>query len=128
MILVVFSNARLTAARVLRMRKVAAYVAQKLELDLSGRLPLPSSPSRRRLSSASSGSPHVVPKAISIAHSRSQSTKGQPEAAVRAEEEIELMCNGISVAWTMSLGAVKQWVWASGGDVVIAIGVVSESE
>ncbi|KAG0139612.1 hypothetical protein CROQUDRAFT_666249 [Cronartium quercuum f. sp. fusiforme G11] len=68
-------NARLTASKVLRIRKVFIYVTQKLEIQMN------------------------------------QNQK--------SEEIIELFCNGTSLDWNMSLGAVKQFIWRKGGDVEI---------
>ncbi|KAH9807578.1 hypothetical protein DFH28DRAFT_1004490 [Melampsora americana] len=81
-------NARLTAARVLRMRKVIGYISQKLELEQ-----------------------------IDETH---QAAETQTSTQMKKmEDEIDLICNGTSIPWRMSLGAVKQWVWMKGGDVVI---------
>ncbi|KAI8444084.1 WD repeat-containing protein 48 [Phakopsora pachyrhizi] len=45
--------------------------------------------------------------------------EGEGGCEFKVEKEIELICNGVSLPWSMSLGAVKQWVWCKGGDVVI---------
>lgn len=91
-------NARLTAARVLRMRKVIGYISQKLELE-----------------------PIEEPQQLTQpqAETQDETQTPTPTPTRRMEDEIELICNGTSIPWRMSLGAVKQWVWMKGGDVVI---------
>lgn len=134
---VVHSNARLTASRILRMRKVAVYVSQKLELDhdnngapqakrrasdsLHSRAPSSSSLAalggKSPLPAAASTNGTSTPNSSLAATSTSPVTTNG--AHRRAEDEIELLCNGQLVPWTMSLGAVKQFVWAKAGDVLI---------
>ncbi|WAQ84426.1 hypothetical protein PtA15_4A879 [Puccinia triticina] len=84
-------NARLTASRVLRMKKVAAYVAQKLD---------PAGSEQGTLTPTSTSGPN-------------------PRLPAVDESLIVLSCNGQDLPRTLSLGVVKQWVWAQPGDVVI---------
>lgn len=113
-----FSNARLTASRILRMRKVCVYVAQKLDLDLAN-APLQRSPDPGRSRQGSIVSGTSTPRRASAIGARPP-RPSEPDGTKRAEDEIELVCNGQVVPWTMSLGAVRQYVWAKSGDVVIS--------
>ncbi|CAH7684593.1 WD repeat-containing protein 48 [Phakopsora pachyrhizi] len=101
-------NARLTASKVLRLRKVSAYVAQKLELDLT-KITNPFRVKRLPNGDLDEGE----------AEKGGSHYEGEGGCEFKVEKEIELICNGVSLPWSMSLGAVKQWVWCKGGDVVI---------
>lgn len=154
-------NARLTASRVLRMKKVAAYVAQKLDpavgptkAEENQQHPAPSSsspsssscskprsdgprsegpkshkPGSKSTGSAGSSSPSQHHHHHHHRHHHKGSEQGtltptstsgpNPRLPAVDESLIVLSCNGQDLPRTLSLGVVKQWVWAQPGDVVI---------
>ncbi|PLW12701.1 hypothetical protein PCANC_14430 [Puccinia coronata f. sp. avenae] len=171
-------NARLTASRVLRMKKVAAYVFQKLESsapkhDDQHEPPPPSSSSSSKTpsesayqhkshkansksigSAASTGSSATTTSNTNHHHHQHHQhhhhsnhhrhhkretldhqphatngevtpTSASPHPYPQAhqppldETQIVLSCNGKLLPRSLTLGVVKQWVWARPGDVVI---------
>ncbi|POV99711.1 hypothetical protein PSHT_13410 [Puccinia striiformis] len=160
-------NARLTASRLLRMKKVASYVSQKLELShprIEDQLPpsastTPSSPRQRSEvanqhkqhkhnsksigSTTSTGSSttttsHTLHHHHHHHHHHHRHHKGDhhhsksgeltptstpshphPHHPYIDENQIILSCNGKLLPRSLTLGVVKQWIWAKPGDVVI---------
>ncbi|KAM0793263.1 hypothetical protein ACM66B_000725 [Microbotryomycetes sp. NB124-2] len=119
------ANARLTANRSLRLKKVTSYVADKL--DLVGHR-------RRSRTSSIGGVSDGGTSSSSSHHSTSEgSVKSSTDAAVAsgaaavtgferpfvAEEEIEILVGDIALPVTMTLAAARTFYWKQGGDLVV---------
>lgn len=144
------SNARLNANRNLRIRKVMAYVAEKLELHQTSRAPSisgasqaaetdtqPSSPSQATAGAADASLPAVKLNGPTPGHSRaasetsvaSQSTHSssvptqqgqQTTLGLDPERDIEVLCGDVVLGGRMTLAMVRTHYWKSGGDVVLS--------
>ncbi|KAA1122649.1 hypothetical protein PGTUg99_004287 [Puccinia graminis f. sp. tritici] len=161
-------NARLTASRVLRMKKVAAYVSQKLESSppkVDAHHPPSSSPSsssskpksevatqhkNHKSNSKSVGSAVSASSSTTTTsnthphphhphhhhrhhkgearHSHSKNDELTPTSSPSThpqypfpidENQIVLSCNGQILPRPLTLGVVRQWIWAKPGDVII---------
>ncbi|BGP12717.1 hypothetical protein JCM10213_008855 [Rhodosporidiobolus nylandii] len=96
------ANARLTANRSLRIRKVTSYVADKLDLRRSSRAP-------SIIDGASApSSPHV---GGAVGHSL--------YGDFDPEKEIEILVNGQLLPINVTLATVRHCMWKGGGDVVL---------
>lgn len=87
-------NNRLNANRMLRARKILAYVAERIE-------PASSAPSTADSSSSSS------------------SSKSTSESSLRPEDYLELYCNNQLIPPKMTLATIRAHVWRGGGDVLL---------
>ena len=120
------SNARLSATKMLRMRKACHYVAEKLELDSwkqrqqyqaasDAARPSTSSPSaalarsHTRTSLSSSTSSSHVP-----------SSHGGPEPpTLLPEDEVEILCNDQIVPLNITLAACARYSYGKSGDIYL---------
>ncbi|KAH8105298.1 WD40 repeat-like protein [Cristinia sonorae] len=104
------SQAKLTASRFLRVKKLTYHVQDKLDkLSAAGRTPAQGTP--RSSVDSRSVSPHTV-------RSRSPS-KADREGRPRAEEVFEILCNDMVLPLNMTLAAVRQFVWRSAGELTM---------
>ncbi|KAK4054919.1 hypothetical protein OIV83_000843 [Microbotryomycetes sp. JL201] len=106
------ANARLTANRNLRLKKVTSYVADKL--DLVG--------SKRRSRTSSIGGVSDGGKSSSSGQSTSEGSVNSVEPAGRSfvpEDEIEILVGDIMLPLTMTLAAARTFYWKQGGDLVV---------
>ncbi|KAH8920734.1 hypothetical protein BT69DRAFT_390505, partial [Atractiella rhizophila] len=104
-------NTRLTANKILRVKKIAAYVAEKLNLAVTRR-------SRQSSLSVNGAETHELVKSASDASMQSTASKSKDDL-VPPEELIELTCAGEILSAHMTLGSVKQFIFRQGSDVVI---------
>lgn len=121
----IYSNARLSATRMLRMRKACHYVAEKLEMeswkqrqaylaavDAQGQASsakgdnLARSPTRSSLSSASYG--HIP----SLAHA-----EGPDPPSLLPEDEVEILCHDQLVPLNITLAACARYSYGKSGDI-----------
>ncbi|CDZ97690.1 Conserved WD40 repeat-containing protein [Phaffia rhodozyma] len=119
-------NSRLTANRALRIRKICAYIFDRLGMGP----PI----SRRPSFSTPHGSPKshaaslpAVPHYSSIGLPVSDELPRSPPP-VRPEDVVELVCNGLVLPSNMTLAAVKHFVWRQGGDVVLSYRLKTQFE
>ncbi|GAA5883735.1 hypothetical protein JCM3774_001666 [Rhodotorula dairenensis] len=100
------ANARLTANRSLRVRKVCSYVADKLSLRVMSRAP----------SIADGLNTHGT--------SPTRPSSAVPQAAAAGEYNpetgIEILVNGEVLPTNVTIGTVRHCMWKSGGDVVFS--------
>ncbi|GAA5914203.1 hypothetical protein JCM8208_001517 [Rhodotorula glutinis] len=97
-------NARLTANRSLRVRKVCAYVADKLDLRRPSRAP-----------SIVDGGDLSAPPTAHASPAVGSTLFGD---VFVPERDIEILCNGEVLPVHMTLATVRHCMWKSGGDVV----------
>lgn len=97
-------NARLNANRMLRAKKIIAYVAERID-------PVPSALASPTLP-AHPAEDGTTPTTVTIPQ------PPQP-AAMKPEEYLELICQGQKVDPNMTLGTLRVHVWRVGGDVVL---------
>ena len=83
-------NARLNANRMLRAKKILAYVAERIEAPAEA----PAEPS-------------------------ADAEQRDPHNAMKPEEYLELYCQGQKVDPNMTLATLRVHVWRTGGDVVL---------
>lgn len=101
-------NGRLSAHRLLRVRKVANYVVQKLELEL----PLLDAPKTDN-SDEADGSPQEN-------GTPSESDDSEKyEERVLPEHYIDVICNNKVLSPTHSLATIKAFFWKSGDDIIL---------
>lgn len=101
-------NGRLSAHRLLRMRKVANYVASKLELELPL---LPDSPVKTENPDEKEGD--------NSTNSSENDDTEKYEERVSPEQYIDILCNNKVLSPTYSLATVKAFFWKSGDDIVL---------
>ena len=97
-------NARLTANRSLRIRKVCAYLADKLDLRRPSRAP-----------SIVDGGDLSAPPTAHASPAVGSTLFGD---VFVPERDIEILCNGEVLPVHMTLATVRHCMWKSGGDVV----------
>ncbi|KAG9029580.1 hypothetical protein FS837_003512, partial [Tulasnella sp. UAMH 9824] len=94
-------SSRLTAGRGLRVRKVLQYVKDKLEpVDLARVKP-----------DAKDGAKQAAPT--------SSQTNLPPPPDVKPEDMYELLCNDTVLPLTMTIGAVRHYVWRQSGELMM---------
>ncbi|KDQ17381.1 hypothetical protein BOTBODRAFT_30189 [Botryobasidium botryosum FD-172 SS1] len=106
------NQARLTANRVLRVRKILVYIKEKYETVTSsnGKAPLSGSPPPPTTEDQS-----IPPVSISQAlESTTSATRDQ-----KPEELFELLCNDVVLPLNMTLAAVRQYMWRQYGELVL---------
>lgn len=99
------SNARLTANRSLRVRKVCSYVADKLSLRVMSR------------------APSIADGLNSYGTSPTRPSPAAPSAATgeyNPETGIEILVNGEVLPTNVTIGTVRHCMWKNGGDVVFS--------
>lgn len=113
------SNARLTASRNLRLKKVTSYIGDKLELkSISSRAPSISSssgsaPEENNTGAAASGTPtKALPQQKE--HVRRESGVFDPE------QELEILVGDVVLPLNVTLAAARAFYWKQGGDLVIS--------
>ncbi|GAA6023731.1 hypothetical protein JCM10207_000238 [Rhodosporidiobolus poonsookiae] len=104
------SNARLTANRSLRIRKVCSYVADKLDLRRPSRAP-------SIMDGASTHSAHSSP---AVGHTL--------YGDFNPEKELEILVNGQVLPINVTLATVRHCMWKGGGDVVLQYRQVHDEE
>jgi len=97
------AQAKLTASRFLRVRKLTYHVQEKLEKLAGGKAVMDSPRSSLEARTVSSGTRSI----------------GGGENRVRAEEHFEIMCNDALLPLDMTLAAVRQYVWRSSSELVM---------
>ncbi|KAK4699804.1 WD repeat-containing protein 48, partial [Phenoliferia sp. Uapishka_3] len=100
------ANARLTANRTLRMRKVMGYIADKLDLREMGASRAPSISGAAHLDAA----PEVSSSASSI-HRRQ---------GFIPEDELEILCGDVLMTGKMTLATARAFYWKQGGDLILS--------
>lgn len=98
------SNARLTANRSLRVRKVCSYVADKLNLRAMSRAPSIADGLNTYGTSPTRPSPAMLPPGAG--------------GEYNPETGIEILVNGEVLPNNVTIGTVRHCMWKSGGDVV----------
>lgn len=94
-------SSRLTAGRNLRVRKVLQYVKDKLEpVDMARPKLDPKDPTKKLPSTSSQ-------------------TSLTPPADVKPEDVYELLCNDNVLPLTMTIGAVRHYVWRQSGELMM---------
>lgn len=101
------SNARLTANRSLRVRKVCSYVADKLNLRAMSRAPSIADGLNTYGTSPTRPPPALLPPAA-----------GGGGGEYNPETGIEILVNGEVLPNNVTIGTVRHCMWKSGGDVV----------
>jgi WD repeat-containing protein 48 len=119
-----FSNSRLTANRILRMKKIASYVGDKLDLlqmrkSRTGSIFGEGRDSREMSRNPSSTNVSNLPNQNSSSVSSQLNQLGNNGFPLLAEEILELSCRGRVLSPHQTLGAVKHFIFRQGGDVVI---------
>lgn len=116
-------NARLSATRMLRMRKACHYVAERLELE--------SWKQRQRFQSAGAqtgpGSPNGLQRTQTRTSLSSSLSSGLPgghahdgdEPTLLPEDEVEILCNDQVVPLNMTLAACARYCYGKSGDVAL---------
>ena len=135
-------NNRLNANRMLRARKILAYVSERIEpaTDLENNstnpapappLPPPAarpvSPPTPQFSSNNPYASYATPPSSSASDNPFASpdddsdTEAEPAepAPLRPEDYLELYCNNQLISPKMTLASIRAHVWKSGGDVVL---------
>lgn len=97
-------NARLNANRMLRAKKILAYVAERIEVQPS-----------------SAHGEHIEEHDPALdAEKVAEETHADPESdGLRPEEYLELYCQGQKVDPNATLATLRVHVWRTGGDVVL---------
>ncbi|KAL4250924.1 WD repeat WDR48 family protein [Abortiporus biennis] len=99
------AQAKLTASRFLRVRKLTNHVQDKLEKLTGG---------RNGIASSSSPRSSVDARSVSSGH-RSHREDGRP----RAEDLFEILCNDLVLPLDMTLAVVRQYVWRQSNELVM---------
>ncbi|GAA5976777.1 hypothetical protein JCM11641_000868 [Rhodosporidiobolus odoratus] len=105
------ANARLTANRSLRVRKVCSYVADKLDLRR---------PSRAPSIMDGASAPPSPRNSPAVGHSL--------YGDFDPEKEIEILVNGQSLPVNVTLATIRHCMWKGGGDVVLTYRAVQTHE
>ncbi|SMR58474.1 unnamed protein product [Zymoseptoria tritici ST99CH_1E4] len=95
---------RLNANRMLRARKIAGYVAERI--DGSGNI-------------STAGRVGSVSTMEGEAKRDGEEVDGETEEKLRPEEYLELWCQGQLVPPTMTLATIRSHIWRGGGDIVL---------
>jgi len=109
------NQAKLTASRVLRVRKVLIYVMEKLESIQQG---------SSATDQVSTGT-QPIPTSRRASSEKSQALSGSPnrhttsELGRYAEEEFEILCNDMILPANMTLAAVRHYIWKQSADLVL---------
>ncbi|KAG8892608.1 hypothetical protein FRB99_002587 [Tulasnella sp. 403] len=106
-------SSRLTAGRILRVRKVLQYVRDKLE-PIDNARNLTSKP-------ASALAVACDPKDARAQPPQAAASSGAPPVPEEAklEDTYELLCNEMALPVTMTIGAVRHYVWRQGGELTM---------
>jgi WD repeat-containing protein 48 len=113
-------NGRLSAHRLLRIRKVANYVVQKLELEL----PLLTDAAGSTTKTGDSDEKET-PNGNGNGTENSGTSSSESEGSEKSEERIppeqyvDILCNNKVLSPTHSLATVKAFFWKSGDDIVL---------
>ncbi|KAG9008693.1 hypothetical protein FRB93_006239 [Tulasnella sp. JGI-2019a] len=111
-------SSRLTAGRTLRVRKVLQYVRDKFE-------PLDVKAAKAKASPRHSASaPSSAPKVDEVPSNASKPPEDpipeeETEILARPEDVYELICNDTVLPMTMTIGAIRHYVWRQGGDLTM---------
>jgi WD repeat-containing protein 48 len=97
-------NARLNANRMLRAKKILAYVAERVEAP-----PTPPSTEAQPNGTGTDAD----------ADAQQAATTADPDANLKPEEYLTLYCQGQLVPNNMTLATLRVHVWRTGGDVVL---------
>ncbi|CAG8550507.1 8358_t:CDS:2 [Rhizophagus irregularis] len=121
-------NARLTANRMLRTRKILAYIVEKLELDQPSTSPINNSNSVTESAATS----EYLEKSLNDsneANNNDQEANNTGQIATKAEEErnnamkpelwLELICQDQVLSPTMTLATIKSHIWKFSGDLTM---------
>lgn len=133
LIFVLRSNARLSATRMLRMRKACHYVAEKLELESWKQRQRHQAALEERNAAngashgSSSGGLTRTSTKLSLSSSTSSYTHlqhaaedgGLEEPTLLPEDEVEILCNGEPVPLNITLAACAKFCYGKGGDVYL---------
>ena len=110
------STTRLSASRILRARKIVAFIYDKLDLGSQRRAGLAAAGARlSALAAKRSGAP-AAPSQATIVES-SEPLKPD-DSSTLPEETLELLCGNHVVDPTMTLATLKQY-YGSGGDMLL---------
>jgi len=97
------AQAKLTATRFLRVRKLTNHVQDKLEKIAAGRSTASNTPRSSMDARSTSSAP------------RNRDTENRP----RAEEMFEILCNDVVLPLDMTLAAVRQFIWRQSAELVM---------
>ncbi|KAL1924391.1 uncharacterized protein VTP21DRAFT_7426 [Calcarisporiella thermophila] len=130
-------NSRLTANRMLRVRKLLQYVVERLELEYP-RSPAAPGQEQSQPEQAENGgkegfslAPNQAPSQTNSQASKEPEKQGkenaresekkgaEPSSEPLPEVWLELVCNDQVLSPTLTLASIRQHVWKAGGDVVI---------
>ncbi|KAK4058019.1 hypothetical protein OIO90_000758 [Microbotryomycetes sp. JL221] len=112
------TNARLTANRGLRLKKVTSYVADKLELTGNRRHSRTSSIGGVSDGGTSSSSSHSS-SSTSAADMTNNNGGGFAEATFVPEQSIEILVGDHVLPLNMTLAAARSFYWKQGGDLMV---------
>ncbi|KZT41061.1 WD40 repeat-like protein [Sistotremastrum suecicum HHB10207 ss-3] len=128
------SQSRLTASRFLRIRKVAAYVQEKIEEQelLTAQQQSVTSGDRGTTNNDAQDATNPSSSASTTStneDTQSDSASGTPPTPTRnesqrqlskyPEESFEILCNDAVLPWYMTLAAVRQFIWRQGAELVM---------
>ncbi|GAB7352473.1 hypothetical protein MBLNU459_g2881t1 [Dothideomycetes sp. NU459] len=113
-------NNRLNANRMLRARKILAYVAERIEPASTQSAPAPAPPPPPPATSSSASDdtedPFADPSPPSPPPPRAPAAPAEP---LLPEDYLELYCNGQLIPPKMTLATIRAHVWRGGGDVAL---------
>ena len=120
-------NARLNANRMLRAKKIMAYVAERIEAPLPPPVaPPPDTTQSSVTNTDAEAAPTVESQQQPAEPIPEPTTEEQPAAAttdpttpLKPEEYLELLCQGQRVHPNTTLASLRVHVWRTGGDVVL---------
>lgn len=117
-------NGRLSAHRLLRIRKVANYVVQKLELELplltdSGSAKTENSDEKEKEKEKETSNGNGTGAENGGTSSSESEGSEKNEERVPPEQYIDILCNNKVLSPTHSLATVKAFFWKSGDDIVL---------
>lgn len=115
--LALFSNARLTASRNLRLKKVTSYIADKLELrSIGSRAPSISSSSG---SASEEDAASTTNSAVATKNSAQQQIRRE-SGVFEPERELEILVGDVVLPLNVTLATARAYYWKQGGDLIVS--------
>ena len=118
-------NARLNANRMLRAKKIMAYIAERIEAPLPGPIAPPPNTAQSSAThtdteaSENQPQPQAPPAPAEPEPAPLPNTEKNDQPELKPEEYLELFCQGQKVDPNTTLASLRVHVWRTGGDVVL---------
>jgi WD repeat-containing protein 48 len=112
-------NARLNANRMLRAKKIMAYVAERIEVPPAQVAPPPTTTQSSVTNTDTEAPPSTETHSEPLSSAAPPTEPSSTESDLRPEEYLELLCQGQVVHPDTTLATLRVHVWRTGGDVVL---------